>query len=167
MLFRIYYCSNRCRHLNRTKDIDSKRKEILSLYSMGMTIQELALKYGVGSPRLNYHFRKWKVRIRRCYEYPEIMKSIAEQKTSPAQRNFLQNYREGKISWRAAHRWASRTWKITDRPCDVCGWDKAERDMHLVVPRLLEEKNAVSVCPNCHRLFHRNLLSTSNLIVKI
>jgi predicted RNA-binding Zn-ribbon protein involved in translation (DUF1610 family) len=96
------------------------------------------------------------------------MKNIGLQKTTPAQKNFLQNYREGKISWRAAHDWASKTWKITEKPCENCGWKSAERDMHLVIPRLLQEDNALSLCPNCHRLFHRGKLSREdNLIVKI
>src|SRR3990167_9537497 len=66
--------------------------------------------------------------------------------------DFEKLYKEKKMSYHRAHFWASRVWKITQKPCEVCGWDKESRDMHLIIPRLLKKENAISTCPNCHRL---------------
>ena len=46
--------------------------------------------------------------------------------------------------------------------CFICGWDKAECDVHRIVYGCDGGKyikgNVLPVCPNCHRLIHRGLL---------
>lgn len=52
-------------------------------------------------------------------------------------------------------------------PCEVCGWDKAARDSHHIIPVKdggeNTAKNIVTLCPNCHRLAGRNLISQEQL----
>ena len=53
-------------------------------------------------------------------------------------------------------------------PCEVCGWNQGPRDIHHVLPITQGGKNElcnlITLCPNCHRLVHRNLLSENKLI---
>ena len=171
--YKHFYCSNKCRYSGRTKDIDEQKNEILALYKKGFNMKIIAENLGLSYSRVAYHFHKWGIDIRKCYGYPEIMKRIANKKTLLAQGSFMKNYQSGKISWRTAHKWASRTWGITKKPCEVCEWKEAERDMHLIIPRMLKRENAISLCPNCHRLVHRKKIHLSRdnkgklLIVKI
>lgn len=129
-------------------------------------IKDLAREVGVGIKALGWRFRKWGVRTRRSYEYGEViavLNSISKQRGVEAKKNYLENYKNGKIAWQQAHKMARYVWGITDKPCQACGWDRAERDMHLIEPRLLVKENAVSLCPNCHRLWHGGLINKSHL----
>jgi 5-methylcytosine-specific restriction endonuclease McrA len=53
-------------------------------------------------------------------------------------------------------------------PCEVCGWNQGPRDVHHILPVNKGGKNElynlITLCPNCHRLSHRNLLSDDKLI---
>lgn len=53
-------------------------------------------------------------------------------------------------------------------PCEVCGWNLGPRDVHHITPIVNggknEFSNLITLCPNCHRLAHRNLLSKDKLI---
>lgn len=46
--------------------------------------------------------------------------------------------------------------------CSNCGWDKAQCDMHHIIPKSKggtdSYDNLTWLCPNCHRLAHRNKL---------
>ena len=52
-------------------------------------------------------------------------------------------------------------------PCANCNWDTSSRDVHHIIPSCLggknELKNLITLCPNCHRMAHRNLLSENKL----
>lgn len=52
-------------------------------------------------------------------------------------------------------------------PCANCGWDLSSRDIHHIIPVSKggknEMKNLITLCPNCHRMSHRNLLSKDKL----
>lgn len=52
-------------------------------------------------------------------------------------------------------------------PCENCGWHEGPRDVHHITPVCEGGKNEVlnliTLCPNCHRLAHRNLLSEDKL----
>ena len=52
-------------------------------------------------------------------------------------------------------------------PCEVCGWNQGPRDVHHILPVKEGGKNEIynliTLCPNCHRLSHRNLLSKDKL----
>jgi len=52
-------------------------------------------------------------------------------------------------------------------PCLNCGWDKSSRDIHHILPVTKggkdEISNLITLCPNCHRLAHRDLLSKEEL----
>lgn len=52
-------------------------------------------------------------------------------------------------------------------PCLNCGWEKGPRDVHHILPIVEGGKNVlnnlITLCPNCHRLAHRNLLSKEEL----
>lgn len=154
-----HYCSNKCRYLGRTKDIDDKKTEILEMYESGKTAGQIAKALNFEYPRLCYHFHKWGFTLRKCWMYEKIMDGIGEKRKLKTEERFLERYRNGEISWRHTHDLASRVWKITERPCEICGWNEAERDMHLIIPRKLVKANAASLCPNHHRMFHRKMFS--------
>ena len=52
-------------------------------------------------------------------------------------------------------------------PCANCGWNIGPRDVHHILPACKggknEMDNLITLCPNCHRLAHRNLLSEDKL----
>lgn len=52
-------------------------------------------------------------------------------------------------------------------PCANCGWQVGPRDVHHIIPACEggknEMNNLITLCPNCHRLAHRNLLSKDKL----
>jgi 5-methylcytosine-specific restriction endonuclease McrA len=52
-------------------------------------------------------------------------------------------------------------------PCANCGWDLGPRDVHHIqmVSRggKNSQENLITLCPNCHRLSHRKLLSEETL----
>lgn len=52
-------------------------------------------------------------------------------------------------------------------PCANCGWDVSSRDIHHILPSCLggknELNNLITLCPNCHRMAHRKLLSEHKL----
>lgn len=52
-------------------------------------------------------------------------------------------------------------------PCANCGWYEGPRDVHHITPVCSggknELNNLITLCPNCHRLSHRNLLSEDKL----
>ena len=158
------FCSLECRNKYRVLDIDSKKTDILKMYKSGKTVRMISKEIGVGQARLGYHFKKWKIPMKRVWQYEQIIKEIGKKKTANAEKNFWENYKSGKISYRTAHKWASRIWKITNSPCEVCGWEEAERDMHLIIPKVLKKNNAVSLCPNHHRLVHRGKIKLTKKI---
>lgn len=166
------YCSRKCYMLGRTKDINRQKEKIINLYEQGLTALEISKKLGIKYGRQMYHLKKWGLEIKKCYDYKSIMDEIGKKRRKITEKDFLQRYKDGKVSWRQTHRIAQRIWKITQIPCEVCNWAEVERDMHLIIPRLLEKNNAVSLCPNCHRLTHRGKLKLSRennslIVVKI
>ena len=57
---------------------------------------------------------------------------------------------------------------LLNLPCANCGWDLGPRDVHHILHVAEGGKNdlhnLITLCPNCHRLCHRNLLSKDKLI---
>jgi len=53
-------------------------------------------------------------------------------------------------------------------PCEICSWNKTTRDIHhikeVVNGGTNELNNLISVCPNCHRMIHNNLISENDLL---
>jgi hypothetical protein len=53
-------------------------------------------------------------------------------------------------------------------PCELCGWKEASRDLHHIIPVSSggknETNNLISVCPNHHRMIHKNLISKDTLL---
>ena len=56
-------------------------------------------------------------------------------------------------------------------PCENCKWQEGPRDVHHILPVSEGGKNEllnlITLCPNCHRLAHRNLLSKDKLILLV
>lgn len=52
-------------------------------------------------------------------------------------------------------------------PCENCHWQDGPRDVHHILPVCKGGKNElynlITLCPNCHRLAHRNLLLEDKL----
>lgn len=52
---------------------------------------------------------------------------------------------------------------LANLPCEICGWDKTTRDNHHIIPVSEGGKNTLNnlivLCPNCHRMTHKNLIS--------
>lgn len=52
-------------------------------------------------------------------------------------------------------------------PCELCSWDKTTRDLHHIIEvangGTNELSNLLSVCPNCHRMIHNNLISEDDI----
>ena len=61
-----------------------------------------------------------------------------------------------------------QTEDLAKLPCANCGWDLGPRDVHHI--KLVSKggkatsENMITLCPNCHRLAHRNLLSEDKLL---
>lgn len=57
---------------------------------------------------------------------------------------------------------------LLELPCFNCQWLLGPRDVHHIIPVCEGGKNELSnlitLCPNCHRLAHRNLLSKEKLL---
>ena len=55
-----------------------------------------------------------------------------------------------------------------DVPCEICGWEETTRDLHHIEEVSKDGKNEVenliSVCPNHHRMIHKNLISKDELL---
>lgn len=56
-------------------------------------------------------------------------------------------------------------------PCMRCKWAEGPRDVHHIIPVSEGGKNTmmnlITLCPNCHRLAHRNLLSKEELNITL
>ena len=56
---------------------------------------------------------------------------------------------------------------IREYPCEICNYDKVHRDVHHIIPVSKNGKNEysnlISLCPNCHREVHSNLISQDDL----
>jgi len=160
-------CSKKCYEEQRRKALSfiyDKKDEIIKRFENGEMLKSLAEEYGINYPRFTYYTKKWGIKGRPFQTYSDLIKDVGRKKTEKYLNNFKEFYEQGKISWRTAHKLADRKWKITISPCKNCDWDKAERDMHLIIPHLLEEKNAISLCPNCHRLAHRGKLNLEDRV---
>ena len=52
--------------------------------------------------------------------------------------------------------------------CEICQWDEAPRDVHHITPVSQggknEINNLITLCPNHHRMVHRNLFSQDYLL---
>jgi hypothetical protein len=52
--------------------------------------------------------------------------------------------------------------------CEICNWDITTCDLHHIIPVAQGGKNTlenlICVCPNHHRMIHRNLISKDDLI---
>ena len=52
-------------------------------------------------------------------------------------------------------------------PCEICKWDKTTRDLHHIIEvsngGTNDINNLISVCPNCHRMIHNNLISKDDI----
>jgi len=162
--FKKHYCSTDCFYKGRRKDVMDNKETIIKRFNDGEMLKDIAEDMGIGYKRLLYYSQFWELPRRRAVSYPMVLKSITEKNKKHSdykEKNFKDLYNKGLLSWRTVHKWASRAWKITEKPCEVCGWEEAERDMHLIIPRVLEKKNAISLCPNCHRLAHRKKINLS------
>lgn len=57
---------------------------------------------------------------------------------------------------------ARRLLKERGNLCQTCKWDKANCDVHHILPRSRggtnDKSNLIILCPNCHRLMHQNKL---------
>lgn len=61
--------------------------------------------------------------------------------------------------------------KIRKLPCAICDWKETVRDVHHILPisegGKNEESNLISLCPNHHRMAHRDLISQNDLLKAI
>lgn len=49
--------------------------------------------------------------------------------------------------------------KLSNKKCEVCGWDKGPCDRHRIVKEHgYKKENVIILCPNCHRLSTLGLL---------
>lgn len=58
--------------------------------------------------------------------------------------------------------------KLSNLPCQICGWNEAPRDLHHITPVSKggknEETNLITLCPNHHRMVHSELITETELI---
>lgn len=56
---------------------------------------------------------------------------------------------------------------LFDLPCAICGWKESTRDLHHIVPIANNgtntDDNLITLCPNHHRMTHRNLITQDKL----
>lgn len=66
------------------------------------------------------------------------------------------------ISTRTAQKILKRMWEDGKLKCSNCGWNLTTCDLHHIKGRNVENAdshtNLTYLCPNCHRLAHRNIL---------
>jgi hypothetical protein len=66
-----------------------------------------------------------------------------------------------------ANSWTEIMKRVYGDVCMYCGWDKATCDVHHILPKALGGEytleNGIILCPNCHRLAGRNILSVAQL----
>lgn len=78
----------------------------------------------------------------------------------------LKNYRNLQKNKTTSISTISRIFK--DIPCEICGWNKTTRDMHHIISvkdgGKTSLENIICLCPNCHRLVHKNLISKEVLL---
>ena len=146
--FKRHFCDKNCYYDDRRKDVVPFKNKIIQDFNNGKMLMKIAEELGVEYKRFYSYTKNWGLEKRKPQHYQII--SILLKKGKEI--DFEKLYKEKKMSYHRAHFWASRVWKITQKPCEVCGWDKESRDMHLIIPRLLKKENAISTCPNCHRL---------------
>lgn len=64
----------------------------------------------------------------------------------------------GERCYKTRHSWAKAALRHYGNRCQSCGWDKARCDVHHRKPKgqggLHTIKNAIVLCPNCHRIQH-------------
>ena len=76
-----------------------------------------------------------------------------------------------KNSYSAGKRKYSNKKIISRLPCELCGWVLASRDVHDIIPVKNNGNdsltNLISLCPNCHRAVHGNLISQERLITAV
>lgn len=82
------------------------------------------------------------------------------------------NYREKQKSLNLEAKSIKYYYKIfKDIPCEICSWKETSRDLHHIIEvsegGLTEINNLISVCPNCHRMIHNNLISKDSLLKAI
>ena len=57
---------------------------------------------------------------------------------------------------------------FTDKGCEICGWNETSCDIHHIIEvsngGTNQLNNVVNVCPNHHRMIHKNLVSQDNLL---
>lgn len=77
----------------------------------------------------------------------------------------MRNYRKMQKSVELSPKTLQRV--LGGLPCEICGWTEATRDIHHIIPVAEGGKNLLNnlivVCPNHHRMMHRNLVP-NNLI---
>ena len=58
--------------------------------------------------------------------------------------------------------------EISKYPCEICKWNLTSRDVHHIIPVSKNGKdeinNLISLCPNHHRMVHRNFFSKDYLL---
>jgi hypothetical protein len=51
--------------------------------------------------------------------------------------------------------------------CEICGWNESTTDLHHIIPvsegGINELNNLINVCPNHHRMIHKNLISEDKI----
>lgn len=71
------------------------------------------------------------------------------------------NYRQKQVTEQFSTRALQTLFK--NLPCEICGWKEATRDIHHIIPVSKGGKNTlcniIVVCPNHHRMIHRDLVS--------
>lgn len=162
--YKTHYCSQDCFYKGRRKDVMDNKEMIIDRFNKGEMLKDIAEDIGIDYKRLLYYTGFWNLPRRRATSYPKVLKKINKKRQEEIQyksKHFKELYESGYLSWRTAHKWADRAWGVSKNPCEVCGWDEAERDMHLIEQGVLEKENAISLCPNCHRLSHRGKINLS------
>lgn len=52
--------------------------------------------------------------------------------------------------------------------CQICGWNETTCDIHHIIPLVnnggQEITNLITLCPNCHRMVHKDLINEEILI---
>lgn len=103
-----------------------------------------------------------------CKEIPEKYKHycvLHKQEKEDFERKrererYEENKRLGKLIPKHSHYIPKWLEEIKDDPCWVCGWDISKCDRHRITPGKeggkYEKDNTVIICPNCHRIAHKN-----------
>ena len=125
---------------SRTTPLEIKKEDLRRLYvDERMSMARIAEHYICSDNTIRSYLLKYGIKPRSPSEY---------------------NYRQRKYRSSLSKELNTKL----NHTCSVCGWDKTTCDAHHMIKRAENgsDDEVILVCPNCHRMIHKGLLSAQD-----